>query len=80
MWLMYFNGSRPPAAGVSGHVEWACLSAILSTALPHQLLGGFVQMDAGSRRLAGLPAVCPNSVPLSLSSWSLYICESFMVT
>lgn len=32
-----FQPSGPPA-GVSGLVEWACLSAVLSTVLPPQLL------------------------------------------
>lgn len=51
-----FPQSRPPDAGVSGHVEWACLSAILSTP-PSPALEGFVQMDSGSRGLVGLPVV-----------------------
>ena len=62
-----FQPPHPPAAGVSGLVEWACLSAVLSTALPPQLLEALFR----SMLAPGVWRGCllyPNSIPPSLNS------------
>lgn len=49
-----FQPPHPPAAGVSGLVEWACLSAGLSTALPPQLLEALLRYPPWLQVLGGV--------------------------